>query len=73
VPSKHGATLDECPCCLRGVFDAPTVEALVRSIDAGRSAATPANDLDSILHALLGLSDESMRWVSGVWDDRSWG
>jgi hypothetical protein len=67
------ATLDECRW-LCGVFDAPTVvEALANSIDAGRSVATPANDLDSILNALLGLSDESMRWVSGVWGDRSRG
>jgi hypothetical protein len=64
VPSTHRATLDE-NHCLRGVFDAPTVETLARS--------APANDLDGILNARLGLGDERMRWFSEAWDDRNRG
>jgi hypothetical protein len=76
VFSTRGATLDEyrdLKLDLRGVFDAPTAEAFVRSIGAGHSVAAPAHRLDSILNALLGLGDEWMRWISGAWDDRNRG
>ena len=72
--STHRETLNACfSLDLHGVFDAPTVETLARSFDAGRSASAPANDRDSMLNALLGLSDERMRWVSGTRDDRNRG
>lgn len=73
--STHRATLDDCLGLAshpRGVVDVP-VEALTSSIDAGRSAAEPADDLGPILDAPPGLCDEQGRRVIGARDDRSRG
>jgi acyl-CoA synthetase (AMP-forming)/AMP-acid ligase II len=68
IHERLGVELD-----LRVVFDGPTVEALARAIDARRSAAAPADDLDPIVDALAGLGDEQVRRVIGARDDRSQG
>ena len=74
--STHRATLDDCLGLAshpRGVVDVPTVQAIASSIDAGRSAAAPADDLGPILDAPPGLCDEQGRRVIGARDDRSRG
>jgi len=77
VLSTPRATLDDCLGLAfnpRDVFDVPTVETLASSIDAGRSAAEPADDhLGPILDAPPGLCDEQGRRVIGARDDRSRG
>ena len=75
--STPRATLDDCLGLAshpRGVVDVPTVQAIASSIDAGRSAAEPADDhLGPILDAPPGLCDEQGRRVIGARDDRSRG
>jgi hypothetical protein len=66
VLSTHRESLKAClglEVDLRGVFDAPVVEALARSVDGGRSAV-PADDLYPILDPMLVLGDEQVRRVS---------
>jgi len=67
VLSTHRATLDDCLGLrpTRGVVDVPTVQAIASSIDAGRSAAAPADDLGPILDAPPGLCDEQGAGSSG--------